>query len=282
MIESLILGSAKWGADVSKKTAFALLDKFVEAGGIYVDGAMNYPINSVVEDFGLANRYLSEWISLNPEVNLNVFVKLGSVNNFGGPEHDLSPKTINRNFELLQQIFGSSLGGVGVHWDNRGLDEVDQIKATIEEFDRFHHKGFRIGMSGVKEIKSYFELGPKLRDFWEIQVKETIDDHTIRENYAQFFSKASYLVYGINSGKKLTTCSVQGSFENDNENQKQESKADLYFFWIKKILESHQVKKVILGPRTVQQLDSILLRISNNVNSLSLVPFPKLTSRDSW
>ena len=264
MIENLILGSARWGSSISKETAFGLLDKFVESGGSYIDGAKNYPINSVTNDFGLANKYLIQWISHNPKTNLNVFIKLGSVNNLGGPESDLSAKTINHSFEILQQSFGTNLGGIGVHWDNRGFDEIDQIHETLQQFDRFHHKGFRIGMSGVKEIGSYFQLAPNLNDEWEIQVKETVDDKSVREKYLRFFPKASYLVYGINGGKFPSKGSIRASIENKTQSKEQESKADCYFLRIKRILESHGVSKVIIGPRTLEQLDSILIRTSDD------------------
>ena len=190
-MESLILGSARWGSKIDKGTVFKMLDKFIEHGGRQIDGAVNYPINGIAKDFGLANRYLSEWISLNSEVDLNIFIKLGSINNSGGPESDLSAKVLHKNFEILQQDFGTSLGGIGVHWDNRGIDRIEQINETIQQFSCLHDNGFRIGMSGVKEIETYSQLAPNLQNAWEIQVKENVDDHTIRESYMNFFPEAS-------------------------------------------------------------------------------------------
>ena len=169
----------------------------------------------------------------------------------------------------MQQNFGESLGGVGVHWDNRGVDKTEQINETIQELDRFHHNGFRIGISGVKEIKTYLELAPNLQSVWEIHVKETVDNHTMRENYQSFFPEASYLIYGINIGKSIARTSIRDSLKNRIQDRKQESKADLYFLWIKKILESHGVEKIIIGPRTLQQLESILNRMSDNFEKLA-------------
>jgi|688.fasta_scaffold65924_2 aryl-alcohol dehydrogenase-like predicted oxidoreductase len=263
MIECLILGSAGWGSKIDKLTAFKMLDKFIAYGGRQIDGATNYPINGIAKDFGLANRYLSEWISLNSGVDLNVFIKLGSINNSGGPESDLSGKTMRQNADMLQQDFGLSLGGIGVHWDNRGIDQVEQMYETIQQMNRFYDNGFRIGMSGVREANTYLQLAPNLQNVWEIQVKENVDDQTIRDNYMKVFPKASYVVYGINSSKIESRTLKPGVLKREFQDEKQIASYDLYFLSIKKILECNEVKKVIVGPRTLEQLDSILVRMKS-------------------
>ena len=262
MIGSLILGSARWGSKIDKVTVFKMLDKFIEYGGRQIDSATNYPINGIAKDFGLANRYLSEWISLNSEVDLSVFIKLGSINNSGSSESDLSGKVVHQNFEILQQDFGTNLGGIGIHWDNRGVESVEQINETIQQINSFYDDGFRIGMSGVKEIQTYLQLAPNLQNVWEIQVKENVDDHTIRDRYMNFFPKATYVAYGIYSSNLAIRTLKTGKLGKEIHDEKEKVKADLYFKSIKKILESNEVKKVIIGPRTLQQLDSILVRMS--------------------
>jgi aryl-alcohol dehydrogenase-like predicted oxidoreductase len=264
MIESLILGSARWGSRIDKVIVFKMLDKFIEYGGRQIDASTNYPINGLARDFGLANRYLSEWISLNSKIDLNVFVKLGSINNSGGPESDLSGKFVHQNFERLQEDFGTNLGGIGVHWDNRGIDQVAEINETIQQINRYYDDGFRIGMSGVKEVKTYLQLAPNLQNVWEIQVKENIEDHTIRDRYMNFFPQASYVVYGINSSTPASRILKASKLDREIQAEKQKDKADLYSYSIKRILEYNEVKKVIIGPRTLQQLDSILVRMSDD------------------
>jgi aryl-alcohol dehydrogenase-like predicted oxidoreductase len=260
MIEKLALGTARWGSEIDIKTVFKLLDRFVESGGRYIDSATNYPINGVAEDFGLANKILSKWISLNLDVDLSIFVKLGSVSNSGGPESDLSAERIYNDFESLHHKFGKSFGGVGVHWDNRGIDKVEQIKETIQQLALFHKNGFRIGISGLREVGTYSSLAPSLQNVWEIQVKEKVNDHSIRDSYLSFFPYASYFVYGINGRRLLSSASIQGSKEVNRQSEQQESNADRYFLWIKTILDRNGVDKVIIGPRTLQQLDSVLIR----------------------
>jgi aryl-alcohol dehydrogenase-like predicted oxidoreductase len=262
MIESLILGSARWGSKIDKVTVFRMLDKFIEYGGRKIDGATNYPINGIAKDFGLANKYLAEWLSLNSGVELNVFIKLGSVNNSGSPESDLSGRTFHENFEKLQEDFGSSLGGIGVHWDNRGVDRLEQINETLQQIQLFHDDGYRIGMSGVKEVKTYLQIAPKLQSVWEIQVKENVDDHTIRDRYMEFFPEASYVVYGINSINLESRTLNANNTSSEIQGEEQKVRADLYSLSIKNILECNEVKKVIIGPRTLQQLESILIRMS--------------------
>jgi len=256
MIKSLVLGTAKWGSLVDKTIAFQILDKFVDSGGRLIDSATNYPINGVRKDFGLANKFLVDWITQNPGVDLNVFVKLGAIDNLGGPNNDLSGKSLHRSVEMLQQSFEQSLGGLGVHWDNRGIDDSDEISETLQQFNQLHQTGYRIGFSGVRIAETYMRLAPNLRNSWEIQVKETVGSHTVRDGYLPFFPKASYFVYGISGNNALPKDDV-----NDIQTH-ESSKADLYFFSIREILENHEVEKVIIGPRTTEQIESLVYRCS--------------------
>jgi hypothetical protein len=261
MIDSLVLGAARWGSRIDKKTVFNLLDKFVESGGRYVDSSKNYPINGVTEDFGLANRFLSEWISHNPNAHLDIFLKLGSVDNSGGPQSDLSSKSIQRDFHIHQQLFGESFRGVGVHWDDRNGKDLVQISETIQQFEHFHGLGFRVGLSGVKERERYSQLSPNLRDVWEIQVKETVDDHKARDGYLDYFPNATFLAYGISRVEPLANRLSQDHPENENLQCGPKSNEDLYYWWIQKLLGSRGVNKIIIGPRTLHQLEGILLRM---------------------
>ena len=261
MIDSLVLGAARWGSRIDKKTVFNLLDKFVESGGRYVDSSKNYPINGVTDDFGLANRFLSEWISHNPNAQLDIFLKLGAVDNSGGPLSDLTSKTIQRDFHIHQQLFGEFLGGVGVHWDDRNGEDLPQIKETIQQFEQFHGLGFRVGLSGVNEKERYSQLSPNLRDVWEIQVKETVEDRKARDAYAEFFPNATFLAYGISGVEPLAKRLSSNHPEKENLQCGPQSNEDLYSWWIQKLLDSSGVNKIIIGPRTVQQLEGILFRM---------------------
>jgi aryl-alcohol dehydrogenase-like predicted oxidoreductase len=258
MIEKLVLGTAKWGSEISRKVAFDLLDHFSAAGGRFIDAATNYPIDGIHENYGLANKFISEWIALNSGTNIEIFIKIGSKNNSGSSDHDLSAKSLEKQIELLQDRFGSNLVGLGVHWDNRGNCLVEEIRETTEFFGNLHKKGFRIGISGVQNKEAYSETAPDLADIWEIQVKETHMNREIRDSYIKYFPEAKYLAYGIN-----------GEFASVRKNHEEGllfkinaqivfSKRHNYKKSLTSILQLGEIQKVIIGPRKTEQLKSVL------------------------
>jgi aryl-alcohol dehydrogenase-like predicted oxidoreductase len=258
VIDRLVLGTAKWGSEVERKSAFQLLDDFSAAGGRFIDAATNYPIDRNLDNHGLANKYILEWIELNPKIKLEVFIKIGSKNNSGSPEHDLSAKSLEKEIKLLQNTFGDNLSGLGVHWDNRGDDLIEEIRETIELFRSTHENGFRIGISGIENKKAYFETASDLVDLWEIQVKETHNNSGIRETYLPFFPRAKYLAYGISTGFELE---VQNQKKNSIQRIHRSieiSKESFYQKTIKTMLRDDKIYRVIIGPRKNEQLTSIL------------------------
>lgn len=198
--KTLVLGTALWGWGVDKKTAFELVDSFVSSGGKTVDAATNYPINGVAEDSGKALEWLAEWCQRNPQLALSILVKVGSLDNTGKPDFDLSPETIYRHEQRLRDLFEDRLSAISVHWDNRGAEDTDAIKETIGAMADINGRGLGIGFSGVKSPEIYLTAAPELASKWLIQVKENPMTRSSRIAYSQRFPSAKYFAYGINMG----------------------------------------------------------------------------------
>lgn len=199
-MKNLILGTALWGWGVDKNTAFAMLDHFFANGGEMVDSATNYPINKNNDDYLLALKWISEWVSINGKIK--TLVKIGSVDNSGSPLFDLPPK-IAYDIEKLQSYLNESLFCVSVHWDNRNLDDQYEVDCTIDELlSQAKKNTFQLGLSGLSFPITYLRLCNEVSDKIIIQVKENISTSDSREFYQKYLpnDKVDYYAYGINMG----------------------------------------------------------------------------------
>ena len=200
--KKIILGTALWGWRVSRLEAFKLIESHFENGEPIIDTATNYPINKSKDDFGLAVKWLTEWTQSHRNDKLSLIVKLGSKNNLGGPEVDLSPKNIIETTKRLEDAFGSSLSCISVHWDNRSDNTEDYIgiSQTVDAMREIQKTGLSIGLSGIKDPESYYRSDPSLSGEWAIQVKENFLTDESRLRYQPYFPSAKYFAYGINMG----------------------------------------------------------------------------------
>lgn len=198
--KSLILGSALWGWGTDKETVFNLLSRFSELGGTVVDTASNYPINKREQDYGLAVRWLAEWLNDNPDRPLEVWLKFGALNNLGTPDNDLSPESLQQQATYYQSLFGSYLTTLSIHWDNRSESDKNAVRESLDVFRQLQEQGLGIGFSGVKHPAVYRQAAPDLARDWYIQVKENLQTDTARSHYRDAFPHARYFAYGINMG----------------------------------------------------------------------------------
>jgi len=291
----LILGTALWGWGVSKKEAFLILDNFVENGGLYIDCATNYPINKNIKDYGLALLWIEEWIKINNK-KLFIIVKVGSIDNLGTPNFDLSSNNILTVSKRLIDIFGDSLGCISVHWDNR-IENKDfkLVQETVIALKEIKEKNnLSIGLSGIKNPRFYYEAMPDLVDDWIIQCKENFLTQEARLNYQEYFPLAKYYAYGINMGgikfsdeksvsarireinyssklKEVISTSLQDNQIIDN-GLSTVNDLNMAFIFLNTIYNG-----IIIGPRTVEQLIStfktwdVLSNLdSNKLNQLKL------------
>ncbi|MCT7483100.1 aldo/keto reductase [Aliarcobacter cryaerophilus] len=291
----LILGTALWGWGVSKKEAFLILDNFVENGGLYIDCATNYPINKNIKDYGLALLWIEEWIKINNK-RLFIVVKVGSIDNLGTPNFDLSSNNILTVSKKLIDTFGDSLGCISVHWDNRTENkDFKLVQETVIALKEVKEKNnLSIGLSGIKNSRFYYEAMPDLADDWIIQCKENFLTQEARLNYQEYFPLAKYYAYGINMGgiklsdeksvsarireinyssklKDVISTSLQDNLIIDN-GLSTVNNLNMSFIFLNTIFNG-----IIIGPRTVEQLIStfktwgILSNLdSNKLNQLKL------------
>ncbi|RUO65917.1 Predicted oxidoreductase [Pseudidiomarina planktonica] len=200
--KQIFLGSAMWGRGVTKHDVFRMLDYYIESGETLIDHAVNYPINAIPEDYGLGLNWLSEWKALNSSSKIEVLVKIGSVNNLGTPDSDLSPRGIQQQFNFLSDKLEGSLSSIAIHWDNRiSRDSSIEIAETLETVNDIADKhGLRIGISGIKSADLYGDYFNEHAIKPIVQVKENVITCDARKFYSKYFKDADYIAYGINLG----------------------------------------------------------------------------------
>lgn len=274
----LLLGTALWGWGVGRPEAQAMLSRYAERGGVLVDTAANYPINQRPQDFGLANRWVAEWLAQGNAPALKILGKIGATDNMGGPDPDLSIAAVKRAAQHYQQMFDSALEVLAVHWDNRGdaPGDLEAISETLGLLHEFNQQGLAVGFSGVRHPELYRQLAPALADQWWIQVKENAQTRAARAAYQGHFPKARYLAYGINmGGLKATPAQADSSMALRGLTRPNALATKLSEFLQSDhgivpapqnfnelaLLASYTnpaLSGIIIGPRTLKQLDSTL------------------------
>lgn len=194
---NLMLGTAMWGWTLEKGTCFQLLDAFYKDGFRAIDTATNYPINKNPEDFRKAEQWLAEWIKAHGVQDLEINIKVGSLNNLGTPDNNLSESFIIINTDDYQNLFGSNLNTIMVHWDNRS--NVGAIDATLNGLLEVQNRGLRTGLSGIKFPDLYASINQGYELDFRIQIKHNFfrSDY---ERYKVFHGKRRFIPYSINGG----------------------------------------------------------------------------------
>ena len=192
-----MLGTAMWGWTTPKARCFEMLDYFYEEGYRVIDTATNYPINKQLDDFRLSERILVEWIKANGVKDLEVIMKVGSINNMRTPDHNLTKSFLLILLNEYQQMFRSNLRTFMVHWDNR--NDTAAITKTFEAFDVAHQQGLKIGLSGIKHPELYHQLNTSYNFPLVIQIKHNIL-YSDYNRYHPFHKEAGFIAYGINAG----------------------------------------------------------------------------------
>lgn len=200
MNKTLLLGSAQWGWTVSRDEAFQLLDAWLASGGRAVDCATNYPINRNPSDFRAAENILQEYTKAHGLTDLQLTMKIGSLDNMRSPEVNLNPSFLQMITEEYQRLFGANLSCVMFHWDNR--TDVSAIRASLETLQRLQLRdGIRPGLSGIAHPEAYAEANADLNLVFDIQVKHNVLQSDIAR-YAPLLRSGTHALfaYGINAG----------------------------------------------------------------------------------
>ena len=208
MSKSLLLGTAQWGWNTARTEAFRLLDTWLAAGHRAVDGATNYPINRNPADFRAAEKILHEYIQAHGLHDLQVTMKIGSLDNLRSPDVNLAPSFVLMMGEEYLRQFRENLRCVMLHWDNRDDDaairESLQALAVLEK-----NFGLRPGLSGIAHPEAYARANAELALGFDIQLKHNVFQSDY-ERYAPLrlashpslltTRSSTFTAYGINGG----------------------------------------------------------------------------------
>lgn len=192
-----ILGTAMWGWTIDRTTCFELLDEFYQQGFRKVDAATNYPINKQPKDFRKAENILLDWINTHGIHDLQVMMKVGSVNNLRTPEVILNKSFLLLSLDDYAMKFGDNLDTVMVHWDNRS--DLEEIRETFEFFEIAQKQGYELGLSGIKYPELYAQLNQTFNFDFVIQIKHNLL-YSDYNRYRDFHGKPRFLAYGMNAG----------------------------------------------------------------------------------
>lgn len=195
----LLLGTAMWGWTVGRPVCFELLDTFYAAGFRRIDGAVNYPINKNPDDFRAAEHILLEWIHAHGIQDLQITMKLGSLNNLRSPEHNLSKSFLLLNFDDYRYRLGNNWDTLMIHWDNR--DDTGEITETMGALAIARGAGLRIGLSGIRHPEIYARLNSQTGFHFDfrIQIKHNFLQSDY-ERYRDFHGSRRFSAYGIHAG----------------------------------------------------------------------------------
>lgn len=186
-----------WGWTMPKAICFDLLQHYYEQGFRTIDTATNYPINKNPEDFRRSENILLEWINTHGINDLQVIVKIGSVNNLRSPEHNLNKSFILMNLDDYQYKYASNFNMIMIHWDNR--DQEGEIRESLEALDIARQRGLAIGLSGIQHPEIYQSLNNEFHFDFHFQCKHNILQSDYNR-YVLFHGKRRFTTYGINAG----------------------------------------------------------------------------------
>jgi len=199
MLPSLVLGTAQWGWTVPRAEAFRLLDAWLQAGFRAVDSATNYPINRNPADFMAAEKILEAYIRAHGLRELDITMKVGSMNNLRTPEVNLAPSFLLMMGEEYHRRFGANLRTMMLHWDNRS-DEAG-IRASLEALALLQQEaGILPGLSGIAHPDAYARANESLGLSFDIQLKHNVFQSDL-SRYAPLQGQGNrFFAYGLNAG----------------------------------------------------------------------------------
>lgn len=197
--KKLLLGTAQWGWTVPATDAFRMLDAWIAAGHRAIDAATNYPINKNPADFRAAENILREYVQAHGLRDLEITMKIGSMDNMRSPDANLAPSFVLMMAEEYRRLFGENLRVLMLHWDNR--EAVSEILATLAALAAAQRElGLRPGISGIKNPDAYVRANQDLGLEFDIQLKNNVL-HSDLPRYTAFSSeKNRRFAYGINAG----------------------------------------------------------------------------------
>ncbi|MEV0560904.1 aldo/keto reductase [Dactylosporangium sp. NPDC050588] len=140
----LVLGAMMFGTTIDERTSFALLDRFVERGGVWVDTADCYAFwASESGHGGDSERVIGRWLKARPGTTVRIATKLGAepVEPGSWPQRraGLSPAAVRKAFDgSLERLGVDRVDLLWLHQEDRSVrveDTVDALQGLAA--DRF-------------------------------------------------------------------------------------------------------------------------------------------------
>lgn len=149
MISDLVLGTMYFGTRTDRATSFALLDRFVEAGGTTIDTANCYAFWADPSGHGgQSEALIGDWLREHPGMReqLTIATKVGVEPTDDGGVEGLSPDVVRRQAELSRERLG--LDVIDLYWAH-GEDRRTPIEETVEAMGALVADGVvaRLGIS---------------------------------------------------------------------------------------------------------------------------------------
>lgn len=149
MINDLVLGTMYFGTRTDRATSFALLDRFVEAGGTTLDTANCYAFwVSGTGNGGQSEALIGEWLRANPGLRerLTLATKVGVEPLDGGGVQGLGAATVRR--EAGRSLERLGVDRIDLYWAH-GEDRRTPIEETTEALGELVTTGTvgRVGIS---------------------------------------------------------------------------------------------------------------------------------------
>lgn len=149
MISDLVLGAMNFGTRTDKDMSFALLDRFVAAGGTTIDTANCYAFWAHDSGHGgQSEAVIGEWLWLNPGIRdrLTISTKVGVEPVDSGGVEGLDPDVVRR--EALRSRERLGVDTIDVYWAH-GEDRATPIEATAQAMGELASQGAvrRLGLS---------------------------------------------------------------------------------------------------------------------------------------
>ncbi|MDF2561944.1 MAG: aldo/keto reductase [Microbacterium sp.] len=159
-VSPIVLGAMSFGTLIDEDTSFALLDRFVERGGVWIDTADCYSFwASESGQGGASEAVLGRWLAARPGVRdrVRISTKVGAEPLWPGswPEHrtGLSPRAIRDAVEgSLTRLGIDIIDMLWLHQEDRAVpieDTVDALAAlttagTVRRVGASNHPAWRI------------------------------------------------------------------------------------------------------------------------------------------
>lgn len=148
----IALGAMEFGSRIDEQTSFALLDAYVDAGGVWIDTANCYSFWQVPSGRGgQSEELLGRWFAARPGVRdrVKLATKVGCEPLWPGsfPEHTegLSEKVIDAALETSLRRLG--IDHIDLYWAHRD-DLTTPLEETVAAFGK-HAKAGTIGRIGL-------------------------------------------------------------------------------------------------------------------------------------